>query len=162
MSYDYKDYRVVEDVVKVPSEDLTEKMFKSYDDLPENYVPNNTEYIQVLEDVREIARGTTGKHMFIIAGIYDNFEAIQITYTQNSGIVLEKDANDVAISSVPVEGEEQESITIEVPLTQEETLKFNAHTNAYVQLKLKDKSGKVYTSDVYRIIVYEALNDTVI
>ena len=67
-----RNYEEVIDVVKVPNSELVEKMFANY---PSTDVPNNTEYELIYEDIREIARGTTSIHTFIISNTLINIDS---------------------------------------------------------------------------------------
>lgn len=151
-NYNYKDYREVIDVVKKDSSELVEKMFANY---PSNDVPNNTEYVQVLEDVREIVRGTTGTHTFVVDKSLLLYDDIQITYTQNTGHIVVKNKDEVFTDPDVSE----DSGKLIVNLSQEETLRFNAHSFAFVQVKIK-KGDNILMTRPYKIIVYECTNDT--
>lgn len=80
--------------------------------------------------------------------------ALYITFQQNRQTVLEKDLTDVTY--------EQESGTITLPLSQEDTLLFSELEPVWVQIRLRDNLGNAVASEPMRMSVGEIFKDGVI
>ena len=80
--------------------------------------------------------------------------ALYITFQQNRQTVLEKDLTNVTY--------EQESGTITLPLSQEETLLFSELEPVWVQIRLRDNLGNAVASEPRRVNVGEIFKDGVI
>ena len=80
--------------------------------------------------------------------------ALYITFQQNGQTVLEKDLTDVTY--------EQESGTITLPLSQEDTLLFSDLEPVWVQIRLRDNLGNAVASEPMRVNVGEIFKDGVI
>lgn len=93
-------------------------------------------------------RATTPSHVFVLPVEADTVNKFLLTYAQNGKIILEKNAEDMAVS-----GREWS-----VVLTQEETRLFKAdYANAQVRVLMND--GRSLASDIFRIYVGSVLND---
>ena len=80
--------------------------------------------------------------------------ALYITFQQNRQTVLEKDLTNVTY--------EQESGTITLPLSQEDTLLFSELEPVWVQIRLRDNLGNAVASEPMRVNVGEIFKDGVI
>jgi hypothetical protein len=80
--------------------------------------------------------------------------ALYITFQQNRQTVLEKDLTNVTY--------EQESGTITLPLSQEDTLLFLELEPVWVQIRLRDNLGNAVASEPMRVNVGEIFKDGVI
>jgi len=80
--------------------------------------------------------------------------ALYITFQQGGQTVLEKDLTSVTY--------DQESGTITLPLTQEETLLFSERVPVWVQLRLRDNLDNAVASEPMRVDVGEIFKDGVI
>lgn len=80
--------------------------------------------------------------------------ALYITFQQNRQTVLEKDLTDVTY--------DQESGTITLPLSQEDTLLFSELEPVWVQIRLRDNLGNAVASEPMRVNVGEIFKDGVI
>ena len=80
--------------------------------------------------------------------------ALFITFQQNERNVLEKSLSDVTY--------DEETGIISLPLTQEDTLAFNAQEPLWVQLRLRDNLDNAAASDPFRVDVGEIFKDGVI
>ncbi len=83
-----------------------------------------------------------------------NIAVLYITFQQDGYTVLEKTLDDVDYY--------QNSGTIKLPLTQEDTLKFKGDKPVWVQLRLRDNLGNAVASDPLRCEVGTILKDGVI
>lgn len=80
--------------------------------------------------------------------------ALYITFQQNRQTVLEKDLTNVTY--------EQESGTITLPFSQEDTLLFSEFEPVWVQIRLRDNLGNAVASEPMRVNVGEIFKDGVI
>ena len=80
--------------------------------------------------------------------------ALYITFQQNRQTVLEKDLTNVTY--------EQESGTITLPLSQEDTLLFSELEPVWMQIRLRDNLGNAVASEPMRVNVGEIFKDGVI
>jgi hypothetical protein len=80
--------------------------------------------------------------------------ALYIPFQQNRQTVLEKDLTNVTY--------EQESGTITLPLSQEDTLLFSELEPVWVQIRLRDNLGNAVASEPMRVNVGEIFKDGVI
>lgn len=80
--------------------------------------------------------------------------ALYITFQQNRQTALEKDLTNVTY--------EQESGTITLPLSQEDTLLFSGLEPVWVQIRLRDNLGNAVASEPMRVNVGEIFKDGVI
>lgn len=80
--------------------------------------------------------------------------ALFITFQQNNQTVLEKKLTDVTY--------EQESGTITLPLSQQDTLRFSGREPVWVQIRLRDNLDNAVASEPMRVDVGEIFKDGVI
>lgn len=97
-------------------------------------------------------KGSTPTHTFTMppetAG---KISAVEITYTQNKQVILQKREQDCTI----------EGDVVSVTLSQEETFLFKDDVNVHIQIRIK-VGGKVIPSDVIRVSCDECLSSEVI
>lgn len=98
-------------------------------------------------------RGTTPVLTFELPEAI-TISALYITFQQNRQTVLEKGLTDVTY--------EQESGTITLPLSQEDTLLFSELEPVWVQIRLRDNLGNAVASEPMRVSVEEIFKDGVI
>ena len=106
-------------------------------------------------------RGTTPTHTFHTDCDCSAMQEIYITYQQSKtgdpkkmDTVLEIDNSEGRITATPE--------TLEVELTQEETLNFDADKRVYVQIRVATAAGKALASNVMQASVHDILKDGVI
>ena len=93
-------------------------------------------------------QGTTPTHYFDLDISTEMLAAARVTYKQGATIVLEKELCDCALTGN----------TVEVTLTQEETLKFDCSKVCRVQLHCTTLGGQALASDVFTLEVDELLS----
>lgn len=96
-------------------------------------------------------RGTTQKLTFTMPEEI-SIGVLYITFKQGNKIVLEKTLDDVEVSGR----------TIVLPLTQDDTLRFDAPHAVYVQLRIRDTLGNAIASEIIRTDAEAILKDGVI
>ena len=96
-------------------------------------------------------RGTTPTHQFGLPFDIAVINDFSITYSQNKKVLVKKTRGQCEIIDN----------VINVYLTQEESLKFQAGKIAEVQLKLSTEDGNVLASNKYRLEVVEVLDTEV-
>ena len=95
-------------------------------------------------------RASTPTHYFNIPFPAEDIRAIKLTYAQNGSKILSKTMDDLT----------QEDGFWKITLTQEETNKFiDAWASAQLRVLLQD--GRSIPSDVFRIRVWDVLDDEV-
>ena len=92
--------------------------------------------------------GTTPTHRFRIPLDTSLLEKARIVYKQKKAEVLRKETDQITF----------DGNTISVDLTQEETFLFDHREPVVFQLRVKDKSGKVWKSPEYTKRVTECLD----
>ncbi len=99
-----------------------------------------------------ITKGTTPIHKFTFPFEKNDMEKITITYKQGKEL-LKKQINEIGY----------EPGQLIVNLTQEETLKFKSSSNASVeiQIKCKNKNGKIFASNIIATSVGRILDEEV-
>lgn len=97
-------------------------------------------------------RGTTPTHTFKLPFDTSNVQNAAVIYAQNDAVLFEKQAKDCAM-----QGDE-----ISVTLTQEETLKFDCHYNAQIQIRVLTTGGQALASGVYVVDVAKCLSNEVL
>ena len=96
--------------------------------------------------------GTTPTHTFILPFDTKTIQKVQIVYSQNDQIVLEKCVEDCTLKEN----------TVCVKLTQEETFLFKSKCSVKVQLRVMTTGGDVISSDVMCVCCDECLSDEVL
>lgn len=96
--------------------------------------------------------GTTPTHKFVLPFDADSVQAIEITYSQNAQVVLQKDERDCTI----------EGNTISVTLSQEDTFAFKGDTDVEIQIRVATDDGKVYSSAVMCVSCGRCLSSEVL
>ena len=98
-------------------------------------------------------RGTNPKLKFELPGPV-TLSVLYITFQQNGTTVLEKTLDDVSY--------DREAGVIDLMLTQEDTLCFNAKEPLWVQLRLRDNLDNAVASEPMRVDVGDIFKDGVI
>lgn len=96
--------------------------------------------------------GTTPTHRFRIPMNTSLLSEVRIVYHQRKTEILRKNTEDVKL----------DGNTITVDLTQKETFLFTHGTPVVIQLRVKDKKGKVWKSPIYTKRVRECLDTEVL
>lgn len=99
-----------------------------------------------------IIQGTTPTHFFDLPFSADMVAAARITYKQRDTIVLEKELADCV----------KNGDTLELTLTQKETLGFEPDISVVVQLHMVAQGGQALASEVMYATVKELLSGRVI
>lgn len=95
--------------------------------------------------------GTTPTHTFTIPSeIVRTASKVRVIYSQNRDVVLTKDVTEFS------------GDTVEVTLTQEETLKFQKQKVVDIQLRVLLTDGSALTSDIISVRAYECLENEVL
>lgn len=97
-------------------------------------------------------RATTPTHHFELPLGREMIKKILVTYAQDDVIILEKDENSVVFNDN----------TVEVTLTQEETLKFDANKSVQIQIRVLTPDGKAPASPIYIVPCGKVLNSEVL
>lgn len=134
-------------------------MFKNYQHIDSDYIPNNTFLWQLPPDgVKDIIRGTTPEHFIHVPfNIKKDVDDIIITYKQ-AYTSVEKGLNDIKIKPDETIGDGD---IIYFQFTEEETNKFRAIANepCKVQIRVLLRNHDVIASDIYQIKILDVLND---
>jgi len=109
-----------------------------------------------------IYRGTTPIHIFSFPFTEDKVEVLYITYFQKGKVIFEKTLDDVTFDEI--------NSTIEVQITQEETLAFEKYTFldktrdslVLIQIRTKLVDGECWVSEVMKERVGDVLKDGII
>ena len=107
-----------------------------------------------------IIRGTTPTHYFKFPLAFNDMSEMVITYYQRNKVRVEKHLPDIKYQS--------EDETISIILTQEDSLqllhsdRIGADNDVEIQIKCKDKYGKVYASRIIKTTVEKILNEKVL
>lgn len=97
-------------------------------------------------------KGSTPTHTFTLPpGTAEKASVIEITYTQNEQVILQKREQDCIIKGD----------TVAVTLSQEETFLFMDDVIVKIQIRIK-VDGKVLPSDIMRVSCKECLSSEVI
>lgn len=132
-------------------------MFETYQNIPEDYIPNNTFPWRLPPDgVRDIVRGTTPEHFIYLPFKKSDIKSILITYKQGFNVV-EKKLNDIT-------WDKDNDHLAYYQFTQEETNKFDSVINrpCRVQVRSLLNNGDVIASEMYTIRILKVLNDEVL
>lgn len=97
-------------------------------------------------------RGSTPTHSFILPFDGELASVVEITYSQNREIVLQKYQDDCEISANMVS----------VTLSQEETFSFVSGVNVEIQIRVKDIAGKVHESSIVCVNCERCLSEEVL
>ena len=97
-------------------------------------------------------RGSTPTHHFTLPFDGEVASRIEITYSQNGEVVLQKDEYDCKVSGN----------VISTTLSQEDTFLFDASMNVEIQIRVKDKSGTVLESEIMCIRCGRCLSEEVL
>lgn len=97
-------------------------------------------------------RGTTPTHKFILPFGTEMIKSIEICYAQNNVAVLTKEKDGCSL----------EDNTVNVKLTQEETLKFAEGVCAEVQVRVLTMGGDALASPIMRVHCGKLLSDGVL
>lgn len=100
-------------------------------------------------------RGTTPTLLFTLPFEVDKIQICYIAFAQNNKIILEKTSNDNDI-------EFENTDTLKVKLTQDETLLFEEDVIVEIQLRIKTVSNDVLASNIIKEKVEKILKDGVI
>ena len=108
-------------------------------------------------------RGATVKHIFKIDRVFEDPEAVQVTYKQQNYLKLQKQLDDIKYEPVVIaenaEGDIELPISrVTVILEQQETMLFSTDGYALVQLRLISKNGDSYVSTIQKVKVEECLD----
>ena len=141
-------------------------LFYKYDNLPEDYVPDNSSPIYDCGLEQVIVRGTTPRHSFVLpysiaTKLSGGLSKAIITYKQGITTILEKTLDDISI----IEDEETGETIIYFTLTQEESYLFeptNLNNLVDIQIKLILSEGDVLVTPVYHMAVVDSLNQDII
>ena len=98
-----------------------------------------------------MTRGTTPTNTFTVPIDLTNAEVIYITYCQNERTVIEKNKSDMTVTSD----------TIEVQLTQEETLKLR-EDRVEIQISARMPDGNVVRSNIIKTTADKILKEEAI
>ncbi len=93
-------------------------------------------------------QGTTPTHKFNLPFSTDTIERVRITYEQDNEVVLTKEKDSLSF----------DGNIITVKLTQKETLAFNSHVSARIQIHVLTTGGDAVVSDIMRVPVYALLD----
>lgn len=96
--------------------------------------------------------GTTPTHTFVLPFEASDFKKIQIVYSQNDQIILEKTVDDCKLNGN----------VVSVKLTQEETFKFDKQYSVKIQMRVVTPEGDVLSSDVLSVCCDECLSSEVL
>ena len=96
-------------------------------------------------------RGTTPTNTFTVDTDLTSAEAVYVTYKQGNHVLVEKDIDDLTITSTKVE----------VTLTQEDTLAFS-NGSVQIQIRAKFGDGAAIASNIIVASVDQILKDGVI
>lgn len=91
-------------------------------------------------------QGTTPTHLFNLPFETSMIEAVRIVYEQNKKIILVKEECTMNENS------------LELKLTQEETLQFDENIPVRIQLHIRTKTDDAYASKVFTVPAYELLD----
>ena len=97
-------------------------------------------------------RGTTPKHTFVLPFNTDTIAKARVVYSQTGRPVLIKEHEDLVL----------EGNTVEVHLTQQETLDFFCGKDVLVQVRVLTQTGEAMASDIQRVDVGRCLDDEVL
>lgn len=103
-------------------------------------------------------RGTTPTNTFRTTVDLSSAEVMYITYGQRGKTVVEKTKADIAFDPA---GEEPNTYSFSVSLTQEETLRFS-DTDVYIQVRARFPGETAIASKVIKTTVEKVLKDGVI
>ena len=99
-----------------------------------------------------MTRGTTPTHTFKLPVSKEKIKNLRLTYKQKDKVLLNKMLSDITLDG------SNGSIT----LTQQETLKFEADSNAYFQLRILTTDNKVFASKAQSVWVEDTFNEEVL
>lgn len=97
-------------------------------------------------------KGTTPTHTFVLPITADTIKNIEITYSQNNEIVLQKDIYDCTI----------EGNVVSVTLSQLETFAFADNVNVEIQVRALDHTDHVLASTISSVSLERCLSDEVL
>ena len=97
-------------------------------------------------------RGTTPTHQFVLPFNTELITAAEITYCQGDQIILQKTEEDCVM---------QETL-VSITLSQQDTFKFKENTNVDIQIRVRDKNGTVFASDIMRVSCQSCLSEEVL
>lgn len=96
-----------------------------------------------------VMRGTTPDWTFYVNGIDTaDIQAAYVTCKQGGTVVLEKDINDLTITES----------TIEVTLTQADTLAFSSDLDLDIHIRVRLSDGSAWGSDEHFYVTVEYIN----
>ena len=97
-------------------------------------------------------RATTPTHIFTLPFDTDQLKKIQITYRQFGETILQKNETQCVLTRK----------SIQVELTQEETLQFQTTAEVFIQLRVMTTDGKVMASEILQKWPKECLDEEVL
>lgn len=130
------------------------QMFRNYDEIESNCIPNNTIPVKRHTGIKDIIRGTTPEHFLTLPfDVTKDVEKLTVTYKQGITVCVKKHLNTVSYDT-------KRPKVIFYQFTEEETNRFKAYPNTpiKVQVKVLLKSGDVYASDIYFIKCLDILD----
>lgn len=131
-------------------------MFDNWQNLREDYVPNNTILLGPPPDgVRNIIRNTTPEHFLRVPfNMLKDVQEMVITYKQDDIYEVHKTLEDITIY-------EENPFVVYFQFTEAETGSFKAIPNTPVKIQIKAKlaNGDVVASDICMIRVLDVLSD---
>lgn len=129
---------------------MATQMFNWYDNLPEDYIPNNRPFVADVDSTDSIIIGGTAEHKFVLHFSYSSLcKGFEIVYKQSIGdpiLVFASNDNNVDNN---VDVDEQTTLfgntitTITVHLSVEQTKLFNSFRTTQAQLRLDMLNGDV-------------------
>ena len=97
-------------------------------------------------------KGTTPTHTFILPITGDTIKGVEVTYSQNQKVVLQKDIDDCTI----------DGNVLSVTLTQLETFEFADGMNVEIQVRVLDEDDNVFASNIMCVPCHRCLSDEVL
>lgn len=104
------------------------------------------------EKIQMISTGCTGENRFSLPCGEEEIAVMYITYQQDEETVLEKTKADCVF----------EGKTACVPLSQEDSLKFDPEAEILIQVRVRTTDGQAMKSDIMRAAADRLLKDGVI
>lgn len=96
--------------------------------------------------------GTTPTHQFTLPFDVETLLALEITYSQDNQVVLQKREQDCTM----------EGNMVSVTLSQEETFGFDEYMNVEIQLRVLTTGNNVFSSDIFNVSCKRCLSDEVL
>lgn len=98
-------------------------------------------------------KGTTPTHTFELpVAMVNAIKSVEVTYSQNKQIVLQKDTWDCII----------DGNVVSVTLSQLDTFKFRDDVNVEIQVRVLDNAGNAFASSIMCVSCERCLSDEVL